>query len=78
MGGGIRIVGRGGVKPGKLPVGATVRFRFGVRNVHGRVVEDRGPIGVGGRRLYAVEFPLTDQEMSVVELPESEIEVPGI
>lgn len=36
--------------------GDRVMFRLGIRSVQGEVKEDRGPIGVRGRRLYLVEF----------------------
>ena len=39
----------------KFRPGDRVRFEFGVRWVRAVVTED-GPIGVGGRRLYGVEF----------------------
>jgi hypothetical protein len=40
----------------KFRTGDRVRFRYGIRWIRGTVTEDRGPIGVGGRRLYGVEF----------------------
>jgi hypothetical protein len=57
--------------------GDLVRFRMGVRFVQGEVKEDRGPIGVKGRRLYLVEFPTEPQSTSPyqVELPADELQL---
>jgi hypothetical protein len=46
--------------PGPFREGDRVRFRFGAAEVEGTVVEDRGNLGVGGRRLYGVRFELDD------------------
>ena len=40
----------------KFREGDRVRFQLGTRWVAGLVTEDRGAIGMGGRRLYTVEF----------------------
>jgi hypothetical protein len=56
--------------------GDLVKFQFGVRFVQGSVKEDRGPIGVKGRRLYLVEFlpePQSDSPF-LVELPADELQ----
>jgi len=60
-----------------LRVGSPVSFQWGQRKVQGRIIEDRGPIGVGGRRLYGIEFHITQDEPMVVELPANEIEKTG-
>lgn len=39
-------------------VGDKLRLRFGTRDVIATVIEDRGPIGVGGRRLVRVRVVL--------------------
>jgi hypothetical protein len=54
----------------KLDVGAIVRFRFGVTDVTADVIEDRGPLGTGGERIYRVRLHFTD----VAEPLETEIE----
>lgn len=36
-------------------VGDRVSFRLTLERVEGTIIEDRGPIGMGGRRLYGVE-----------------------
>lgn len=60
--------------PGAFRVGDRVRFHFGNRMVEGRIIEDRGPIGVGGRRLYGIEFDVDRDYRAVLELPREEIQ----
>jgi hypothetical protein len=55
-------------------VGESVRFQFGMERVTGVIVEDRGPLGVGGRRLYGIQFQLSHSEPWYIELPEAEME----
>jgi hypothetical protein len=40
----------------------------------GEVVEDRGPIGVRGRRLYAVRLHPDPWNELTIEMPEEELE----
>jgi hypothetical protein len=54
--------------------GQAVSFRMGMRQVHGTVKEDRGLIGVNGRRLYAVEFA-TEFGSSRIELPADQLKL---
>jgi hypothetical protein len=54
--------------------GDRVKFKLATRWVRGVVKEDRGPIGIGGRRLYLVEFPADPESPSRVELPAAEME----
>jgi hypothetical protein len=58
---------------GKFTVGQKVKFRFGTDIVDGVVEEDRGPLGVGGRRLYRIAFQLEYADPMAVELAEDEI-----
>ena len=54
-----------------------VKFRWGLRFVQGVVKEDRGPIGVGGRNLYLVEFrpePQSDRPF-LIELPAEQLQL---
>jgi hypothetical protein len=51
-----------GKSPAKFRVGERVQFGAGGRQVWGTVVEDRGPIGVNGRRLYRISVPRDPQE----------------
>jgi hypothetical protein len=39
-----------------LKAGAMVRFRFGLEDVTAEVIEDRGPLGPGGERIFRVRF----------------------
>ncbi|HEY8504934.1 MAG TPA: hypothetical protein VIL46_10155 [Gemmataceae bacterium] len=57
---------------GRYQVGDRVRFRFVLEEIEGTVTEDRGPIGVGGRRIYQVTAPM-DPEPMVFELPEEDL-----
>lgn len=58
----------------KFRKGDRVRFRLVTRWVYGSVTEDRGAIGVGGRRLYSVEFRSDNTSgASHVELPAEDL-----
>jgi len=46
--------------PGPFQVGDQVAFRFGTAQVEGIVVEDRGNLGRGGKRLYGVRLCMDD------------------
>ncbi len=60
----------------RFHVGDHVRFYFGTRPAIGLVVEDRGTIGVGGRRLYRVHWPLNAEEPPMpIEIPADELEL---
>jgi hypothetical protein len=60
--------------PGKFRVGDRVRLRHGFPGLIAEVVEDRGRIGVGGRRLYAVKLRLDEWNELVTERPEESLE----
>jgi hypothetical protein len=53
--------------------GDQVRFPFGAGIVTGQVVEDRGRLGVGGRRLYGIHFEMNPGEQAYIEMPEEEL-----
>lgn len=61
----------------KFRKGDRVRFHFVNRFVEGVVMEDRGPIGIKGRRLYFVEFlPEIYAESPLhIELPAERLEL---
>ena len=63
------------MKTKAIHVADKVKFRLGARDVVGQVREDRGPIGVGGRRLYLVVYELGRDNWYSVEMPADEIEV---
>lgn len=46
--------------PGPLRVGDRVRMQFGGVQVEATVVEDRGNLGEGGKRVYGVLFRMDD------------------
>ena len=61
-------------------VGDWVAFAFGPKKVEAKVVEDRGPIGVRGRRLYRVQLERGQEleEPSTFEVPENELQPTSI
>lgn len=52
-------------------VGEWVSFQWGVRDAVGQILEDRGPIGVGGRRLFRIQPAL--EFIEAFELPEADL-----
>lgn len=58
-----------------IRVGDRVRIRLASRHFLGRVMDDRGPIGVGGRRLYLIAFEIEKDTPFEAELPAEDIEV---
>ena len=60
--------------PPRFHVGDWVSFLAGVRQATGQVVEDRGPIGVQGRRLYRIRWELAPDVVNVFEHPEEYLE----
>lgn len=62
-------------KKPKFRVGDKVAFTFGTRRVKGVIVEDRGPLGVGGRRIYGVRLDMDPYDPMFFELPEEELEL---
>src|SRR4051794_16476065 len=57
-----------------IPIGAKVGFRIAGRPFVGRVLQDRGPIGRGGRHLYLVRYEVGKGNWSSTELAPDEIE----
>lgn len=58
----------------RYKVGTRVRFRFGFTQLVGRIVEDRGLLGVGGRRLYGIKFFEDEDEPRYTELSADEFQ----
>lgn len=54
----------------RFKVGDWVSFPYGAMTVLARVIEDRGPIGVNGRRLYRIEMPTPEGEADRFEVRE--------
>jgi hypothetical protein len=61
----------------RFRVGDKVRILYGFRGAVGEVVEDRGNLGVGGERIYAVRLMEPWSEMTT-ELPERAFEDPRL
>jgi hypothetical protein len=59
--------------PGKFRVGDRVRLLHGFDGLVGEVVEDRGAIGVRGRRLYAVKLQPDQWNELITEVPEESL-----
>jgi hypothetical protein len=53
--------------------GDLVSFVFGTGPVTGQVIEDRGCLGVGGRRLYGIKFEISPGDPRYIEMPEAEL-----
>jgi len=58
----------------RFHVGDPVSFLYGTENVAGEIVEDRGPLGDYGRRLYRVRINAGQEDESSFEIPEEVIE----
>ncbi|MEI9937293.1 MAG: hypothetical protein WDO69_08700 [Pseudomonadota bacterium] len=57
-------------------MGARVSFQLGGRDVIGTIIEDRGPLAVGGRRLLRIRLELSGVADPIeVEVPESELSI---
>jgi len=53
--------------------GDIVSFLFGSGSATGKIVEDRGGLGIGGRRLYGIRFDLNPGDQSYIEVPEEDL-----
>jgi hypothetical protein len=58
----------------RFQVGDRISFLYGPRQVQGYVVEDRGPLGAHGRRIFLVRADLGQDEESTFEVPEDDLE----
>ncbi len=56
-------------------VGDWVAFHYGAKSVSAKVIEDRGRLGVHGRRLYRVQLDPELGAESAFEMPEDELEI---
>jgi hypothetical protein len=54
-------------------VGDRVRVRLGLETALGTIVEDRGFLGSGGRRLLRVKVDFDPPNVTFIELPEDEL-----
>ncbi|MFI5456787.1 MAG: hypothetical protein ACHRXM_15175 [Isosphaerales bacterium] len=55
-------------------IGDWVKFDYGPKKVSAKVVEDRGRLGVHGRRLYRVQLDQELGDASSFEMPENELD----
>lgn len=60
--------------PPRYKVGDKVKFMYVTIPVVGEITEDRGPLGIKGRRLYGVRYSRPDSDPSYTELGEDEME----
>jgi hypothetical protein len=58
----------------RFRVGDWVSFLYGPRKVRAQVIEDRGPLGVHGRRIYRVRVDVEDGESARLEQLEEDLE----
>ena len=58
----------------RFRIGDWVTFLYGPKKVSAKVVEDRGPLGVHGQRLYRVQLNEDLGDSSSFEMPENELE----
>jgi hypothetical protein len=52
-----------------------VSFEYGPRRVQAQVIEDRGPLGIHGQRIYRVRRDLEEAESTSFEVLEEDLEV---
>jgi hypothetical protein len=55
-------------------LGDWVCFLVGFRKVLAQIVEDRGPVGMQGRRLYQLQIDQNDDGGTAIEVPEADLE----
>jgi hypothetical protein len=61
-------------RPPKFRLGDWVTFHYGAWPVVAQIIEDRGPLGVGRRRLYRIRFDQELNEPISFEMPEDDME----
>jgi hypothetical protein len=62
----------------RFQLGNWVTFLIGFRKTLAQVVEDRGPVGMQGRRLYQLQIDWREDGGTVIEVPEADLEsAPG-
>jgi hypothetical protein len=59
--------------PPLYKIGDIVSFPYGDGRVAAKVVEDRGCLGRGGRRLYGIHFEMNPGELRYSEMGEEEL-----
>jgi hypothetical protein len=56
-------------------IGREVRFRIGLVDANGTIVEDRGPLAGQGRHLYRIAFRFDEDYDRFIELPKSDFQL---
>ena len=56
-----------------ISVGDAVCFTLVKTQIHGVVVDDRGPIGANRVHIFSISIPNDSDENDVVEMPEDEL-----
>jgi hypothetical protein len=59
--------------PGRFRIGDRLRVLYGFPGAVAEIIEDHGPLGVGGRRFYTVRLTREDMEDLVIDWPEDEL-----
>jgi hypothetical protein len=59
--------------PQSVRVGDRVRLPFGLTTLTGTKVEDRGFIGIAGRRLWRVKGDFDGENTGYTDIPESDL-----
>src|SRR5438132_1500260 len=67
-------MGKTKATPALFKKGDWVSLQFGARRMWGQVTEDRGLLGVNGRRLYGVRLDVTSSDPIHTEVPEGDLE----
>ena len=62
------------VPGGPFRVGDRVSFLFGAGKVEGVIVEDRGPLGIGGGRIYGVQVRRDEWNEMTTEVPAEDLQ----
>jgi hypothetical protein len=57
----------------RFKVGDWISFQYGSRRVWAQIIEDRGPIGVNGRRLYRIRLGEEASESVAFEVAEDDL-----
>jgi len=58
----------------RFRVGDWVSLLYGPRRAMARVIEDRGRLGINGRRLYRIHLNRTSEDSTAFEVPEDDLE----
>jgi len=58
----------------RFKVGDWVTFQYGVGRVFAQIIEDRGPLGFKGRRVYRIRLDREDIEPDLFEVSESSLD----